>query len=53
MKDKIWAAIRKIKSEKGTGQDNVSVELLEACDAYAVDKISMTTLCIKIMYTKS
>ena len=48
-KDEIRAAIRKIKSGKATGPDNISVELLEALEDYGTDKI--TTLLNEIYDT--
>ena len=39
MKDKILAAIWKMKSDKSTGPDSILVELLEALKAYGINKV--------------
>ena len=40
MKDKIRAALRKMKLGKAIGPDSMSVELLEALEDYEIDKIT-------------
>ena len=49
MKDEIWAAIRKMKLSKVTGQHSISVELTEALEDKRIDKI--TSLLNKIYDT--
>ena len=36
MKGEIWAVIKKVKSEKATGPDGISVELSEEIDKIAI-----------------
>ena len=40
MKDKIWAAIRKMKPGKAPGTGSISVKILKALEDYRIDKIA-------------
>ena len=40
MKDKMWAAVRKMKLIKLTGSDSITVELLKAVEVDGNDKIT-------------
>ncbi|GFR87016.1 endonuclease-reverse transcriptase [Elysia marginata] len=40
MKDKVRAAIRKMKAGKATGPDGVAVEMIEALEEYGVEKLT-------------
>ena len=37
MKDEIWAAKKKMTSNKATGPDRILLELLEALEDYGID----------------
>ena len=49
MKDEVREAIRKMKTGKATGPDGLSIELIEALEEYAIEKV--TTLLNKIYDT--